>query len=179
MKLNTRPSILVFFVFLLSSCVNNLDFDDHSLNISPVYETPLISFSFAQEKFVDVINNVPIVSVSESSRIEAFDNPVVQDYLRKIELDLEIDNEINRDVTVVVDFLNANSQIVHTLLPFQVSANSLNNSFNPVINVGSTPGILQTRRIQITITISSGPLLDPNIFREFRFKSKGTYFFKI
>ena len=51
MKLKYKPLVLLFIVTFLSSCVNNLDFDQINLDHTPIINAPLVFFEATQNDF--------------------------------------------------------------------------------------------------------------------------------
>jgi hypothetical protein len=97
--------------------------------------------------------------------------------LDKIIIDIEGKNEMPRDFTVEIAFLDDNGTIIYTLNPLNIPAQNEAFDFQETIEVRLNPIILNTRKTRTSVTISGAatPLIE-NDLRAFVLKSAGTYF---
>lgn len=180
MRLLKTPTFLLIIFVLLNSCVSNLDFDKvDELGLTPAFTSPLISFEVDQSRFVDEVNNIEILSFTEQSRFEIFDNEGIKNHLIQASVSMFIDNEIDRSFNVFIDFLDDNDDVTFSFMPFGIEAKE-SREVPQFISVDGHPEFLNSTQIRIRIDmISNGNLLDTNIPNKFRFRSIGFYYFNI
>ncbi|MDB4167923.1 hypothetical protein OAC92_01380 [Polaribacter sp.] len=171
---------VIFFLFIvLAACSEKLDFNQaEEFNHSPVFKTSLVYFTLFPNDFMDPVTGTEIVNgISDISDFRILENSYLRDNLQKIIIDIEVKNEITRDFTAVIEFLDDNGTIIYTLSTLNIPAQNLAFTYQEIIDVGLNPIILNTRKTRTSVFISgsSTPLIE-NDPREFELKSSGTYF---
>lgn len=172
--------IVIFFLFIvLAACSEKLDFNQaEDFNHSPVFKISLVYFTLFPNDFMDPVTGTEIVNgISDISDFRILENSYLRDNLQKIIIDIEVKNEITRDFTAVIEFLDDNGTIIYTLSTLNIPAQNLAFTYQEIIDVGLNPIILNTRKTRTSVFISgsSTPLIE-NDPREFELKSSGTYF---
>ncbi|MDC1323484.1 hypothetical protein N8270_02150 [Polaribacter sp.] len=171
---------VIFFLFIvLAACSEKLDFNQaEDFNHSPVFKTSLVYFTLFPNDFMDPVTGTEIVNgISDISDFRILENSYLRYNLQKIIIDIEVKNEITRDFTAVIEFLDYNGTIIYTLSTLNIPAQNLAFTYQEIIDVGLNPIILNTRKTRTSVFISgsSTPLIE-NDPREFELKSSGTYF---
>lgn len=181
MKLIKTPSILLFLFLLLSSCLNNLDFDNIDIDHNPVLNGPFLSFTLNQTDFFDSVNNVENLTITTVvGEFDILQSDDVSNNLVRAEFDMIISNQFNRNLTVIIDFLDEFDNFTHRAAPFTVVAGNTNFFTEIDISVVDNPAFLRTRRVSVEIRMTaSSTMLDPTIPREISFKSSGKYFLNL
>jgi hypothetical protein len=170
----------IFFLFLfLTSCSEKLDFNQaEGFKHRPVIKTSLVYFTLFSNDFMNPVTGAEIVNgLSDVSDFRILENSYLRDNLQKIIIDIEVKNEITRDFTAVIEFLDDNGATIYTLSTLNIPAQNIAFTYQETIEVRLNSIILNTRKTRTSVFISgsSTPLIvnDP---RAFELKSSGTYF---
>lgn len=182
MKSIKRIPIFFTFIFLFSSCIKHLDFEQiEDLTAEPVFKTSLVYFTLNQITFFDRINSLEIVApISRSSKFFSLNSTYVRENLIKLELEFEINNEFDRDFTVNFQFLDDNDTITHSFQPFNITANT-KFSHKEMLLVSENQLFLSSTKIRVLVQLSpssNGSSIDPAIEKKLVFKTAGTFFLK-
>ena len=176
MKKIIAPFFLLTTILLLTSCVKNLDFNQaKDFTIEPKFIASVVHFKIPSRSFVDASNN-EITEISDETILD-----VIKKELVKAELEFEITNPFDRNFTVDIQFLDQNNNITHTIPSINVLANSSKLKEKRTIDVVSSPQFLNTKKVRVTLRMSTatGTPINPSEAKEFVFKSAGTFTFKI
>ena len=170
----------IFLLLLFSlACSETLDFNQvEDFEHRPVIKTPLVYFALDSNDFIDPVSGAENVNpVSDVSDFRILENAYLRDNLDKIIIDIEGKNEMPRDFTVEIAFLDDNGTIIYTLNPLNIPAQNEAFDFQETIEVRLNPIILNARKTRTSVTISGAatPLIE-NDLRAFVLKSAGTYF---
>lgn len=180
MKLIKTPSILFFIFLFFASCLNNVSFDDTDLNAKPVINMPLVYFAVNQEDFFDNAQNIEINSISDTSDFTLFDDNRVRTNLERVDLNLEVDNEFNRDFDLLVEFLDDSNNVVFQFNTFTIRAGENDKQFAQRVDVAGNTSILLAKQVRITVNLrTSSTVLDPTVPRELDFKSFGVFYLSL
>jgi len=165
-------------VVLLTSCSQKLDFSQIEDYIaSPVYTSSLTYFTLTPSKFLDPITGDEIDIPADVSDFRVFENEYIRKNLVKAIFNLEIKNELDRDISVQFNFLDGANNPVYQFEQLNISAHNLNFLFEETIEISTNPNILNTTRFSVKINLSPSTIpLDLNDPREFEFKSTVTLF---
>ena len=128
--------------------------------------------------FIDTVSGAENVNpLSDVSDFRILENAYLRDNLEKIIIDIEVKNEITRDFTVEIVFLDDNGTVIYTLSTLNVPPQNEAFTYQESIEVRLNPIILNTRKTRTSVTISGAatPLIE-NDPRAFELKSAGTYF---
>jgi len=172
-------TVMLLFFLLLASCSGNLDFNQaEDFKHQPVVKTSLIYFTLFSNNFMDPVTSAEITNgLSDVSDFRILENSYLRDNLQKIIIDIEVKNEITRDFTAIIEFLDDNGTIIYTLSTLNIPAQNIAFTYQETIEVRLNPIIQNSRKTRTSIFISgaSTPLIE-NDPRVFEFKSSGTYF---
>ncbi len=128
MKLYNKISIILC-LFVLTSCYESLDFKQlDNVILKPIFTSALTYFNVSPFRFFDSAG-VQQNSISDITNIDGLQNVFNEEYLVKLDFNAEIKNELDRGVTFIVEFLNSNSTVVHTITPIVVGAEVLNYTY--------------------------------------------------
>ena len=177
MKFTSKPLVLLFMLAFLSSCVDNLDFDQVDLDIDPIFTSPLVFLELDQNDFFDADNSVEITTVADISDFTTLQSSVVQDNLTQAVFNIEAENRFDRSFLIEVDLLDDDNNVTYSFADYLITANDLNYTATTRIFPQSTPDFLNSTRMNIVVTIlPSSNQLDPNIPKTLKFKSAGIYY---
>ena len=176
MKLYNKISIILC-LFVLTSCYESLDFKQlDNVILKPIFTSALTYFNVSPFRFFDSAG-VQQNSISDITNIDGLQNVFNEEYLVKLDFNAEIKNELDRGVTFIVEFLNSNSTVVHTITPIVVGAEVLNYTYLEEVEIVFNSGILDSNKVRITAELeNTGTPLDINDTREFVFKSSVTLY---
>ncbi|WP_347174139.1 hypothetical protein [Polaribacter uvawellassae] len=184
MKNIRKTPIFLIFIFLFSSCIKHVDFDQiEDLTAEPVFKTSLAYFTLNQVTFFDRINSLEIIApISRTSKFLSLNSSFVRENLEKLSIEFEIKNEFNRNFTVDFQFLDDNDIVTHSLRRFYIGANNLKYLHNETIIVSGNQKFLSSTKIRVLIQLSpsnNGGGINPNIDKKLVFKTAGTFSLKI
>ncbi|MBG7613539.1 hypothetical protein IU405_14890 [Polaribacter sp. BAL334] len=164
-------------IFLFFSCAESLDFNqiDDYVN-KPIFKASLTYFTVVPADFFDSTGTIQQNSISETTNFDALQSKFVKDNLVKLDLDVAIKNEFDREVKIRVEFLN-NNVTVYTFTPIIIQGNTLNYKYLEEIEIASNSAILNTTQVKITAELeNTGIQLNLNDPSEFEFKSSVTMY---
>lgn len=169
---------IIFCLLLLFSCTEKLDFNQlEEYKLTPVLTTALTFFTVQPFQFFDQ-NGVPQNGIEDTVDFLLFEDTFIRENVVKMIFNAEFKNELDRDVTIQVDFLNRNNRPVFSFET--ISVNSLDTNPPPYedeIVLELQPEILTAKKVKITARLgNSVNPLNPNDTREFEFKSSLTLF---
>ena len=176
MKYSSKFSVIAS-IFLFFSCAESLDFNqiDDYVN-KPIFKASLTYFTVVPADFFDSTGTIQQNSISETTNFDALQSKFVKDNLVKLDLDVAIKNEFDREVTIRVEFLN-NNVTVYTFTPIIIQGNTLNYKYLEEIEIASNSAILNTTQVKITAELeNTGIQLNLNDPSEFEFKSSVTMY---
>ncbi|MDP5093049.1 MAG: hypothetical protein NWQ17_07045 [Polaribacter sp.] len=179
MKSSTKFAFIASF-FLFISCAESLDFNqiDDYVN-KPIFTAALTYFTVVPADFFDSTGTIQQNSISETTNFDALNSRFVKENLVKLDLDVAIKNEFNRQVTIRVEFLNNNNVTVYAFTPIIIQRNTLNFKYLEEIEIASNSAILNTIKVKITAELeNTGIQLNLNDPSEFEFKSSVTMYFE-
>ena len=183
MKNSKKISIFLIFICLFFSCVKELDFDQvEDLTAEPVFKSSLVYFTLNQIAFFDRINSLEIISpISNNSKFVSLNSSFVKEHLVKLEIEIEVGNQFDRDFIVTFQFLDDNDVITHNFQPFTIDANNLKFLHKEEIIVASNQLFLSSTKIRVLVQLSpnnNGSVINPNVEKNLIFKTAGTFFLK-
>ena len=177
MNISIKNVVTVFSLCFLISCTDNLNFDEINLNVDPVITAPLVYFELDQNDFFDEDNSVEITTVADISDFTTLQSSVVQDNLTQAVFNVEVENRFDRSFRIEVDLLDDNNNITYSFTDYVIAAGNLNYTSTTRIYPQSSPGFLNSTRINVVVSILSSPnQLDPDIPKTIKFKSAGIYY---
>ena len=167
----------IFFCFILCiSCTDNLTFDQISLDIEPIVNVPIAYFELDQNDFFDD-DDIEITSITDTAVFRVLESTTVQENLIKAVIDFEIINRFDRSFVVIIDFLDSNGVITHSISDLNIAVGDLNYSATRTIIVENSPEFLNSRKVRVKINLFPSPnVLDPTISKTLVFRSAGTFY---
>jgi hypothetical protein len=184
MKSIKKIPIFLIFIFLSSSCIKHVDFDQiEDLTAAPVFKSSLTYFTLNQITFFDRINSLEIITpINRTSSFLSLNSSFVKENLIKLELEFEVNNHFDRDFIVVFQFLDDHNVVTHSLQTFNVAANNLKYLHKEKIVVSGNKKFLSSSKIRALIQLSpsnNGVVINPNVDKKLVFKTAGTFFLKL
>lgn len=183
MKNNRTTPILLIFVWLMTSCINDVDFNQiDDFSATPVFKTTLVYFTVTQIDFFDTVNSVELVTpLNDTSDFTILKNDFVKNNLLKTELEFKIINKFNRRFKVNISFLDANNNVTHSFSEFNISAKDESFTQKEEIIISTNPSFLSSTKVKVSIKLSpstDGSVIDPNNPQTLEFNSGGTFYLK-
>lgn len=184
MKNIRKTPIFLIFIFLFTSCIKHVDFEQiEDLTAEPTFKSSLVYFTLNQVTFFDRINSLEIVApISKTSNFLSLNSSFVRKNLIKLELEFEINNQFDRDFTVDFQFLDDNNNVTLSLQTFNIAANNLKFSHKETILVSGNQSFLSSTKTRVLVQLSpnnNNNVINPNIEKKLVFKTAGTFFLKI
>lgn len=144
---------LIYTVFFFS-CSQTLDFDQiNEYTTSPSFAASLTFFTITPTDFVAPLGDPIITEISDTSDFKIFENKLIRSNLVKLDFNIEIRNEINRDFTLEVDLLNENNALIYKLNDLKINANNLDFKQLESIDVRLNPNVKNFTRVQIKLSL--------------------------
>lgn len=176
-KFPQKTSVLLCLVIFFS-CTERLDFNQlEDYKLTPVLTAALTFFKVQPFQFFDEDGNQQN-NREEIVDFRLFENIFIRENVIKMVFNAEFKNELDRDVTIEIEFLDDNNNLVYPLET--ISVNSFDTDPPPYeeeIIIAFEPEILTANRVRINAILgNSVDPLDPNDTREFEFKSSVTLF---
>ena len=167
--------ILCFLMFC--SCYESLDFKQlNNLVAKPVLTASLNYFSIVSSQFISS-NGTQQISISDITDIRGLQDLYITNDVVSLEFNAEIKNELDRGVTITVEFLDRISRLTYSFTSVSVESNDLNYIYFEAIDVLSYPNIVNTSKVKVTLALeNTGTPLNPDDTSEFEFKSSVTLF---
>jgi len=173
--------ILIHILFVATSCVGDLDFDQvEDFEFEPTVTASLFNFDIAIDDFIE--EEIPFdvtttrTVTDETDLPPEFQSSLVQEDLDKIALEFEINNTFTAEFTITINFVDDANTVLYTVPTIVMSANQETTETLEIV-ILENPAILNATKISATIvfdgTLISGesPTLE--------FKSAGTFYFSI
>lgn len=179
MNIPKKLCLLLSFIILFS-CTEKLDFtqiDDYVYE--PIFSSALTYFTVLPFQFFNS-SGIQEYEITQVDDFQAFQQDFVSSNVIKIDFNAEYENEFDREVTILFEFLNSNMEIVYLPSPLIVEANNINPPpYLEEIIIADHPDILNAEFIRIKASIeNTGIDMDPNDSSEFDFKSSITFYIK-
>jgi hypothetical protein len=177
MNFSKRISFVLCVLFVIS-CSQKLDFSQIEDYIaSPIYTSSLTYFKVTPGNFIDAATGNEIELPADISDFRVFENEFIRKYLVKAVFNVEIKNELDRDITLQFNILDDTNNPVYQFEQLNITANTLDFIYEETLEISTNENILNATRISIKINLSpSITSLDINDTSEFEFKSAVTLF---
>jgi hypothetical protein len=168
----------VLCVLFVISCSQKLDFSQIEEYIaSPIYTSSLAYFKVTSSNFIDADTGNEIDLPADVSDFRVFENEYIKQNLVKAIFNVEIKNELNRDVVLEFALLDDDNNLVYQFEQLNITANTLDFMYEETLEIGTNENILNTTRVSVKMYLSSSAIpLEPNDTSEFEFKSAVTLF---
>ena len=167
--------LICLFLCLLCivSCSKNSDFSQIEDYIaSPIYTSSLTYFIVTPSSFIDAASGNEIDLPADVSDFRVFENEFIRKNLVKAVFNVEIKNELDREVFLQFNFLDDANNPVYQFEQINITANTLNFTYQETVAVSSNENILNATRVSVKINLSpSATPLEPSDTSEFEFKS--------
>ena len=173
-----RKTIYFTLLLFLSSCSDNLNFNQlDDLVITPVYTSSLAYFTILPFQFFDETGTVQQSEISDISGFRVFENIYIKNNLVRIDFNVEVKNEFERDFTLNVEFLDDNNNITYKFSPLNIDATNLDYTYLEEIDVVANKNIKNTTQVKINARIENSTTpLNASDTKEFEFKSAVTLY---
>jgi hypothetical protein len=170
--MSPKKLIPILFCFLaMTSCVDNLDFSQiEEYSLTPEYTVSLTYFTVLPFQFFNQAGIQESVK-SDITDFRVFENSYTRDHLVKVDFNVEIKNEFDRDFTLQITFLDNNMNVTHRFNEINVNANNLNYKFDETVEVSTNPNVKNTSRVRVVIIDNSTTPIDASATTEIEFKS--------
>ena len=118
MKSIKKTPIFLIFIFIFSSCIKHVDFEQiDDFSTQPVFKTSLAYFTLNQITFFDRVNSLEIITpINKTSSFLSLNSSFVRENLIEVELEFEVNNYFDRDFIVNFEFLDDNNVVTHLSL---------------------------------------------------------------
>jgi hypothetical protein len=175
-----KPVALLFFLMLLSACVKDTDFDQaQEITLTPVVELDLIYFTLSAGDFFDEINNIPRLTITDTTEIRFLDDTDTQESLRRADFYFKFTNSIPRSFQVDFMFLSEQNDTTYstqTSVNMGTIADPMITEFEETIEGDEILQLTMANRVVVAVTI---PSADPDLEGELNLQSKTTYYLEI
>ena len=96
----------------------------------------------------------PIVAeITKIVDFEIFKNSFIKENIVNLDLEFEVANEFNRNITVEISLLDANDNLIYDLKNLKISANNLNFRQKEIIDITINQNITNFTRVLFTISL--------------------------
>jgi hypothetical protein len=175
-----KPLAVLFLCLLVSACVKDTDFDQaDDIVLTPVVELDLIYFNIDAGEFYDEINEIPILTVSDTTEIRFLDDTEIQESLRRADFLFKFTNSIPRNFQVDFQFLseqNDTTYATQTTVVEGTIASPEVTIFEEIIEGDDILQLTMANRVVVSVTI---PDSDPDLEGNLNLQSKTTYYLEI
>jgi len=176
---------LCLCLFLLTSCVEDVDFDQPTdITLTPIAESSLIFFEVEGNAFV--VNGFEVQTVTdEISNIEIFQDDFVNEDLERVELYFEINNQIERRFDMQIDFIDIDGQLqrstTFSVVPSEDGQTTTTEHIE-TFDEASIDQLKNTYTLRFTLRMQpsdDGSILDENTTETLELNSRGLFYFRI
>lgn len=176
-----NKSISLFIVacvcIFFTACIKDTDFDQiDDIVGAPIVELNLIHFDLPASDFFDSINSVPILTLSDTTRLSFLDDKALKENLKKAEFLFKFTNSIPRSFQVHFQFLsefNDTMYVSQTQIPSGTLSSPTKKEFIDVVEEDAILQLTQAEKVVVTVNIASS---SANLHGSLNMKSKATYF---
>jgi hypothetical protein len=168
---------VVLYLILLTSCYESLDFKQlNEFLVKPVFTLALNYFSIVPSQFISS-NGTQQISISDITDIKGLQDVYITNDIVRLEFNAEIKNELDRGVTITVEFLDRISRLTYSFKAIIVDSKDLEYTYLETIDIVSYPDILNTSKVRVKLELeNTGAPLNLDDTSEFEFKSSVTLF---
>ena len=169
---------VILNLIIITSCAESLDFDQvNDFVLKPIFTSALTYFTVQPFQFFDD-TGVQENSIEETSEIDLFQDSTIVDNVVKMVFNAEFKNEFDRDVSILVDFLNDQDLPVFSFAPIFAESEDVNpEPYEDEIILAYNPDIYNAVKIRVRAFLeNTGTQMNPFDNSEFEFKSSITFF---
>ncbi len=175
-------TVFCCFVLMLSSCVEDLNFDQAGdLELTPAVAASLVNSTITQNQLV--IGGTELsMPIEQTSLFTVFNNEQSNDNLERAVLRFDINNQFNRRFRIQFLFLDNGDNTTYGPVVLDIPENESNFRQEEEIIIANNPAFTNTRKVQVRIELlpsTDGSTIDVNVPASLIFKSAGTFYFRI
>ena len=169
--------ICLVYLFLLTSCYESLDFNLlNEFLVKPVFTLSLNYFSIVPSQFISS-NGTQQISITDITEINGLQDVYITNDIVRLEFNAEIKNELDRGVTISVDFLDRIGGLTYSFTAITVESKGLDYIYLEAIDIVAYPDILNTSKVRVKLELeNTGAPFNLDDTSEFEFKSSATLF---
>ncbi|MGB0891203.1 MAG: hypothetical protein ACPGUU_02545 [Flavobacteriaceae bacterium] len=172
---------VIILLFLTSCGIGDLDFEQiEDYSTTRVFKLALAQFTVDQNDFLDLTGAEITIPIGEEAGFLFFiNNPSLRSNLQKIEFEIEINNQFNREFKGKIQFLNNNNQETHVFDDINIKANDAAHKQTLTLIIANNTKFLNSTKVNFEVQLepsSNGSVLDPGIQRTLNFRSTGVYY---
>lgn len=181
MKKNLLPLFLgTLSSMLLFSCVRDTDFSQaEEVTLTPIVELNLIHFDLDAGEFYDSVNELPILTLTDTTEIRFLDDTETQESLLRADFLFLFNNSIDRSFSTDFTFISEDGNPTYatsTTVAAGTLAQPEETEFLQVVEGEDLTNLTQANRVVVTVTI---PASDASLEGQLNLKSKTTYYLEI
>ena len=175
-KLALFCCLIMFF-----SCAEKLDLKQiEDYVATPTYTASLTYFKVTPSLFVNASGIVTDPEIIDVTDFRVFENDYIRKNLVKVDFNVEINNQIDRNFDIEVTMLNDNNVPVYNFSNLNVSANEINFTHEEEVDISLFPGIKSATKVRVVIRMQAGSSpLSPQDIEEFEFKSSAKLYLEV
>jgi hypothetical protein len=178
------PKLKCFYFFLLMtiivSCSSPLDFSQaENVTIKPAITGNISYFDVAASKFID--NQLRQVVILDTVNFDLFKGTFFKDNLKKLDLFMEIKNNIDRELIVESNLIDENKKVLKSInyqIPYFNGEEKIIKKLEIFEGVGIET-LINTQRISYKLIIENNHPNNPNNNKNVVFKSYADLYFNI
>ncbi len=174
------PTVGLFAVLLLFSCIKDTNFDDaQNIALTPVVELDLIYFNVDAGEFYDSITNTSILTLRDTTEIRFLDDTDFRESLIRAEFQFNFTNSIPREFMVDFQFLSEENEetfVTGTIVNQGTEQAPVFTQFIENVEGEEVLQLTLANKVVVTITIPSS---DASLRGILNLQSKTTYYLEI
>ncbi|MCM5661754.1 hypothetical protein [Galbibacter mesophilus] len=174
---------LLVGVFLLGSCVRDVDFDQaEDFAITPVVEVSILYFDLKAATVGKIPSNNAGGEIEETTRLDMFSDPFVEENLQEAQFTFEFTNTIPRNFSTTIILLDEAGNELRRIPIFVGASSTQPNVVRTIVtfNESEIDLLKQMENISIALMLEPGnPELDTNSPGDLLLKSSGKFFLNI
>lgn len=168
-------------LFWLTSCVNEVDFDQaNDLSIQSKYVASFAYFNFDQHLFLDALGNEVHV-ISDQTDVPLSSNTFYKKNLVRAEFQYKVSNTFNRTMVITLRFYDANNRQTYQFLPITIPPNTQNQIFTETVSGFGLNNFLNSSWVAIDVILVPNPsvIINPAIPKNLNVQLSGQFYFNI
>lgn len=174
--------ILCSILILMSSCVENVDFNQaNNLVVTPAVTASLVNSTITQNELVIGGSEINM-PITQTSLFTVFENENTSNKLERAVLQFNINNRFNRGFRIEFLFLQENDTTAYGPITLNINPNQSDFTQQEEIILANNPNFRTARKVRVTVQLlpsTDGSMIDINVPASLIFKSSGTFHFRI
>ncbi len=175
-----KPFAVIFLCLLVFACVKDTDFDQaEDIALTPVVELNLIYFDIEAGDFYDDINDIPLLTLSDTTEIRFLNDSEIQESLRRADFFFKFTNSIPRNFQVEFQFISEQNDTTYATQTTVAEGNlqtPVITEFEEIIEGDEILQLTMANRVVVSVTISDA---SPDLEGNLNLQSKTTYYLDI